>query len=149
VKNTQRALWATVCLIVILVAGCAALSPQSTTQETLEERVKNFMQAQIDRKWDQAYSFFDVSSREKISRESYLSQPRKLSLKKYEIKEIAVLPPGDRATVKVTYDIFMMGFEFKDAPQTQNWVKENGGWFINWSEQTAQKNPFSSQEKQK
>jgi hypothetical protein len=149
VKNTERTLWAAVCLIVILVAGCAALSPQSTKQETIEERVKNFMQAQIDRKWDQAYSFFDASSRKETSRESYLSRPRKLSFKRYEIKEITVLPPGDRATVKVTYDIFMMGFEFQGAAQTQNWVKENGGWFVIWSEPTAQKNPFSSEKKQK
>lgn len=148
-KNTQRTLWAAVCLIVILVAGCAALSPQSTKQETLEERVKNYMQAQSDRKWDQAYSFFDASSREKTSRESYVSQPRKLSFKRYEIKEITVLPPGNRATVKVTYDIFMMGFDFKGAPQTQSWVKENGGWFLNWSETSSQETPFSSKKKQK
>jgi hypothetical protein len=149
VKNTERTLWAAVCLIVILVAGCAALSPQSTKQETLEERVKNSMQAQIDRKWDQAYSFFDASSREKTSRESYVNRPRKLSFKKYEIKEITVLPPGNRATVKVTYDISMMGYEFKGAPQTQRWVKENGEWFLNWSETASQKTPFSSEKRQK
>lgn len=147
-KNTKRTLWAAVCMIVILVAGCAALSPQSAKQETLEERVKNYMQAHSDRKWEQVYSFFDASSREKTSRESYLSRSRKLAFKRYEIKEITVLPPGDRATVKVTYDISMMGLDFKGAPETQNWVKENGGWFINRPEASS-KNPFSSQQKQK
>ena len=46
-------------------------------QETLEERVKNYMQAQIDRKWDRAYSFFDSSSREKVTRESYVNRTQK------------------------------------------------------------------------
>ena len=53
--------------------------PRPAKQETLEERVKNYMQAQIDGKWDRVYSFFDSSSRQKISRESYV-QGKNLSL---------------------------------------------------------------------
>jgi hypothetical protein len=149
VKNTQRALWAAVCLIVILVAGCAALSPQSTRQETLEERVKGYMQAQIDRKWDHAYSFFNVSSREKTPRESYVNRPRSMSFRNYEIKEIAANPQGDRATVSVAIGITMMGQNFDGAAQKQIWVRENGGWFLNWSETSSRETPSSSEKKQK
>ena len=116
--------------MVILSAGCAALSPITAKQETLEERVKNYMQAQIDGKWDRAYSFFDSSSREKISRESYVHRTRKLSYKGFAIEEITMLPSGDQATVKVRIDISFMGYDFKRAPQTQNWVKEKGEWFV-------------------
>jgi hypothetical protein len=146
VKNMGRTLLAAACcLIVILLVGCAALSSLNTKQESLEERVKNYMQAQIDGKWDHAYLFFDSSSREKVSKENYVHQTRKLSYKGFAIEEITMLPSGDQATVKVKIDISFMGYDFKGAPQKQDWVKENGGWFIKGSDKTA---PFSPQQKQ-
>jgi hypothetical protein len=151
-KSNRRTLLAAVCcLIMILLAGCAALSPLNTKQETLDERVKNYMQAQIDGKWDHAYSYLDSSSREKeISRENYVRQDRKLSYKGFAIEEITMLPSGDQATVKVRIDISFMGYVFPRAPQTQNWVNENGGWFLKWSETESQKTtPFPPREKQK
>jgi hypothetical protein len=147
VRNTGRTSFATACcLIVVLLAGCAALSSLNTKQETLEERVNNFMQAQIDGKWDQAYSFFHSSYREKVSKEKYVNQTRKLSYKKFTIEEISVLPPGNEATVKVRIDLSFMGLVFPRAPQKQDWAKENGGWFIKWSDKEA---PFPRRQKQK
>ena len=135
------------CLIVILSAGCAALSPPLTAkQETLDERVKNYMQAQIDGKWDRAYSFLDSSSRARVARESYVAKPRKLSYTGFGIEEITVLPAGDQATVKVRIDISFMGFDFKGAPQKQDWVKERGEWFLK-SEPQSRRTPFPPPEK--
>jgi hypothetical protein len=131
----------------ILSAGCAALSPITATKESLEERAKNYMQAQIDRKWDRAYTFFDSASREGETRESYLSRSRKLSNKGFKIEEIKVLPSGDQATVKVSIDISYMGYNFPGVSQTQNWVYERGEWFVK-SGLKSQKNPFNMQEKQ-
>ena len=148
-KSTRRKLSAaTGCLILILLAGCAALSPLTTKQETLEERVKNYMQAQIDGKWDYAYSFFDASSRKKVTREGYVHQARKVSYKGFAIEEIAVLPSGDQATVNIMIHISFMGYDFKRAPQTQNWVKEKGAWFVN-SQSQSRKTPFTKQEEKK
>jgi hypothetical protein len=134
--------------MLILSAGCAALSPLTAKQETLEERVKNYMQAQIDGKWDRAYSFFNSSSRERIARESYVNRTGKLSYKGFAIEEITMLPSGDQATVKVRIDISFMGYDFNRAPQTQNWTKERGEWFLK-SEPQSRKTPFTPQEKQK
>lgn len=146
-KITGRTLLAAACcLIVILSAGCAALSPLTTKQETLEERVNQYMQAQIDGKWDLAYSFFDASSREKITRESYVNRPKKLSYTEFAIEEITVLPSGDQAEVKVKIDLSFIGYNFKGAPQTQNWVKEKGAWFVN-SQSQSRKTPFATHEK--
>ena len=148
-KSKGRTLLAALCcLMLILSAGCAALSPLTAKQETLEERVKNYMQAQIEGKWDRVYSFFDSSSRETVSRESYVNRTRKLSSKGSAIEEITMLPSGDQATVKVRIDISFMGFDFKGAPQTQNWVKERGEWFVKFEPQ-SRKTPFDTQEKQK
>jgi hypothetical protein len=148
VKSNRRTLLVAVCcLMLILSAGCAALTPITAKQETLDERVKNYMQAQIDGKWDRAWSFFDSSSRAKVTRESYVNRPRNLSYKGFGIEEITVLPSGDQAAVKVRIDISFMGYDFKDAPQKQEWVKEKGEWFVK-SEPQSQKNPFASQGKQ-
>ena len=49
-----------------LVGRVRRFVSRTAKQEPLEERVKNYMQAQIDGKWDRAYSFFDSSSREKV-----------------------------------------------------------------------------------
>lgn len=130
-KNNKRTLWAAVLgMIVILSVGCAALSPLTPKQETLEERVKNYMQAQIDGKWDIAYSFFEASYRARVSREAYINRPKKMAYKGFAVDEITVLPPGDQATVKVSTDFSFMGYEFKRAPQMQNWIKEKGAWFL-------------------
>ncbi len=145
-KQSVRKLLAAVCCLIVILSGCAALSPAMAKQETLEERVKNYMQAQIDGKWDRVYSFFDSSSREKISRESYVSRARNLSYRGFGIDEITMLPSGDQATVKVRIDIFFGGYNFKGAPQTQNWVKERGEWFVK-SEPQSRKTPFNQQKK--
>ncbi len=135
-------------LALILSVGCAALSPLTAKQETLDERVKNYMQAQVDKKWDRAYSFLDSSFRARVTRESYVATPRKLSYTGFGIEEITVLPAGDQATVKVKIDILVMGFEFKRGAQTQSWIKEKGEWFVK-AEPQSRRTPFAPQGKQK
>jgi hypothetical protein len=132
--------------MLILSAGCAGLFSITVPQESLEERIKNYMQAQIDQEWDHAYEFFDSSSRRKIARESYVYRTRTLGYTGFRMEEINMLPSEDQATVKVRIDVMAMSFNFRGVSQTQNWVKEKGGWFVK-SEQ--QKNPFVTQEKQK
>ena len=139
-NNGRMLLAAACCLMLIFSAGCAALSPAK--EEPLEERVKDYMQAQIDRKWGRAYEFLDSSSREKVDRESYISQPRRLPYRKFTIGEITVTPSGDQATVKILADIPYKGFTFKGASQIQHWVKEKGAWFIK-SAPSSKKNPFT------
>lgn len=99
-------------LFILLTAGCAALF-QTSKQQTLEDRVKGYMQAQVDGKWDDAYSFLDAASRDKISQESYVHQTRKASYKGYEIDKITELSSGDQAKVKVRLDISFMGYDLK------------------------------------
>ena len=144
--NGRTLLAAACCLMLILSAGCAGLSSITGKQESLEERVKNYIQAQIDQKWDRAYEFFDSSSRERMTRENYLNRTRKLPYKGFTIEEIKILPPGDQATVKIRIDISYMAYDFKGVSHTQNWVKERGGWFVK-VEQTGI-TPFTTQQKQ-
>ena len=129
-------------LALIMSIGCATL-PEKEHHQSLEERAKNYMQAQIDGKWDRAYSFLDSSYRKTVSRESFINRPQKLSYKGFSIEEITILPSGDQATVKVRIDISFMGHDFNRAPQTQHWIKESGVWFLKIEQQTT---PFTKQE---
>jgi hypothetical protein len=106
------------------------------------------MQAQIDGKWELVYSFYDASSRETVARETYIRQPRKLSYKGYTIEEIAMLPSGNQATVTVRIHVSFRGYDFTRAPQTQEWVKEKGAWFIKFPAQ-SRNNPLPMPNKRK
>ena len=119
-------------MFLILLTGCAALSPAmiKARKQTLDERVNGYMQAQVDKDWNAAYSYFDTATRKKILREQYVYKSRKLSYTGFTIEETNVLPSGDEATVKVRITLFFMGYEFPRAPQTQQWVKEKGAWFV-------------------
>lgn len=130
-------------LALIMSIGCATL-PEKEHHQSLEERVKNYMQAQVDGKWDRVYSFLDSSYRKTVSRESFINRPQKLSYKGFSIEEITILPSGDQATVKVRIDISFMGYDFNRAPRTQHWIKESGVWFI--TVESAQ-NPFVPSQK--
>jgi len=144
-KNKKKTLSAASgCLLLILLTGCAAIWPLGSKQVPLEDRINNFMQAQVDRNWSQAYSFFDSDSRENIIQEEFMSQSRKISFTGFRIEEIDMLPSADRATVKVRIDLLFMGFEFKGdkgGPQTQQWVKEKGAWFV---KAPAHQNPIAT-----
>ena len=145
-RNGRMLLVAACCLILISAAGCAGLSSIAVKQESLEERVRNYLQAQIDRKWDRAYEFLDSSSRKTTVRESYVYRTRQLSYTGFAIEEIHMLPSGDQATVKVRIDVMAMTFNFKGVSQTQNWVKESGEWFV---KSEPPQNPFITKDKQK
>jgi hypothetical protein len=145
VKNRIKAFHvAAVCLLAMTLAGCAALTP--VKQQTLEERVTGYMQAQVDKQWDRVYAYFDSSSQSAMTKDRYLSQPRKLSYTGFSIEEIAVSPAGDQATVAVRIDLLFMGYDFKRAPKKQTWIKEKGNWFVK-PESQAQKTPFPAQQK--
>ena len=147
-KNTKITLSnATACLVsILLMAGGAAFFPQATPEASLEERVSDYMQAQVDQKWDRAYLFLNDSSRRQVSREKYIHQTRKASYTGFEIEEITVQPEGDQATVKVRIDILFMGFELKRTPHTQTWVKEKGTWFIVAQPKARPFDPLEKQE---
>ncbi len=145
-NRTVKIATATGCLILILAAaGCATFF--SLVQEPLEGRVKQYMQAQVDKKWDLAYSFLDASTREKISREDYISKNRNLSYTGFTIEEINLLSSEDQAAVKVRINLLFMGYEFPRAPQTQEWIKEKGGWFV--KPKPAPETPFGPRKKNK
>ena len=129
--NGRMLLAAAACcfLTLILSAECAALSPKNP-QQSLEDKVGDYMQAQIDEKWDRVYSFLEPSYREEVSRENFVHRTRKMFLKAFTIETIKILPSGNQATVKVRIDVSFRGTTFQKALKTQHWTKQNGEWFV-------------------
>lgn len=114
------------CLMAILLAGCAGLTPEPK-QESLDERVKNYMQAQIDKDWAKVYSFFHSSYREKMSKEQFTGMVRKLSYKSFTIEGIDMLPSGQEAQVKVRIDLSFMGMSSRGRPRNRTGRRKTGG----------------------
>jgi hypothetical protein len=131
-------------LIFILAIGCASLPQKISKEEALRNRVNALMQAKIDGKWDIVYDLYDSSYRKTLSREQFASRSRAMLFKNFSIETIEILPSGTEAKVKVRTDISMKGFDFKGAPENQNWIEENGKWFMKVKPQI---NPFAPRKK--
>jgi hypothetical protein len=41
-----------------------------------------------------------------------------------------VQPSGNEALVKMKCDLNMKGFDLKDNSETQNWINEDGQWYL-------------------
>lgn len=121
--------------------GCAFFPPQRP-EESLQKRVEGLMQAKIDGKWDVVYTFYDASFRNAVSKENFANRTRNLRFKGFKIEEIEMLPSSKEARVKVGMDISLQGFDFKDAPKNQHWIKEEGKWFL--KVQPSRDNPFKT-----
>ena len=124
VKNNGRTLLAAACwLMLILLAGCAALS--SLTAKGVPRGKGQKLQRPRSTENGTAPMPFLTILREKYDTGDTLAGPERLN-KGIQIEEIAVLPSGDQETVKVRKDISYMGFNFKAVSHTQHWVKERG-----------------------
>ena len=115
-------------LTCIFVSACAT-APVQHPETGLQDSVGQFMQAQVDGDWEKAYSYYDDSTRKRIPKEKYVTQPRKLFYKNYRIENID-LKGDDRAEVFVKIDISFQGHDFKDAPQKQEWIRKGDKWVL-------------------
>ena len=78
-------------IVLLLMAGCATLQSKEHGQ-SLEKRVSEYMQAQIDREWGNVYAFFDSSYRKAVSQENFNRIPKNIAFKAFTIEEITVSP---------------------------------------------------------
>jgi len=127
-------------LVVILAIGCASFPQQISKEESLRKRIDTLMQAKINGKWDIVYDHYDSSYRKTLPREQFANRSRSMQFKNFSIETIEILPSGKEAKVKVKSDISLQGFDFKGAPENQQWIEENGQWFLKVK---PQKNPFA------
>lgn len=118
-----------VAAFVAFVCGCATLSSSKDEENALRDRVVQMMDAKIAGNWDLVYDFYDPASRPKASVEDS-STAKGVIFKGYAIEKIEILESGKEARVETRNDISMQGFDFKDAPDVQRWVKVKGEWYF-------------------
>ena len=61
---------------------------------------------------------------------NHKNYPKTVYFTAYTIDAIDIQPSGKDALVKLKYDINMKGFDFKNNPETQKWIQENGNWYL-------------------
>lgn len=87
------------------------------------------MDAKIAGDWGLVYDFYAPTSRPKAST-GESSPARGISFKGYTIENLEILESGKEARVRISNDISMQGFDFKNAPEVQHWVKAKGKWYL-------------------
>jgi hypothetical protein len=110
------------------LTGCAALSPQRDEPMALKNRVAALHQAKVEGDWSSVYDFFYSGYREKRTKTQFLSKPKGMNFKNFEVGKVEIAPSGDSATVEVKEDFSYQGYEFDGYFKPQTWVKENGEW---------------------
>jgi len=126
-------------MLTFTFSGCASLQKNSP-EDALKTRVEAFMNAKIAGDWEKAYSYFESSYRERVSKENYVRRAAAVVIKKFSIESIEIDPTGKKATVMIKSDITMQGLEFKDNVSTKKWVKEGSTWYLQMTH--PDKNPL-------
>jgi hypothetical protein len=115
---------------IVLSCGCATLSSSKDEEDVLRDRVVRMMDAKIAGNWSLVYNFYAPASRPKTSTGGESIPARGIIFKDYVIKNMEILESGKEARVEISNDISMSGFDFKDAPEVQHWVKVKGKWYL-------------------
>lgn len=121
------------------ITGCATLSPMDENA-SLRERVEALHQAKVEGNWEAVYDFFYSEYRKQRTKIQFLSKPKGMNFKRFEIGKLEIAPSGDTATVEVKEDFSYQGYEFDGYFKPQTWVKEKGEWFFKLDPQSK---PFS------
>ncbi|RJP84124.1 MAG: hypothetical protein C4518_19660 [Desulfobacteraceae bacterium] len=131
-KTHSHRLLTLLCATLLMAGGssCASFHHRPADQ-AVKLRVESFMTAKINKDWKTAYAFFDSSYQESISEKQFIRKMEKMEVKAFSIESISVEPDGDRVKVKVKCDVTVGGFDFKGNFETQNWIEQDGEWFLN------------------
>jgi uncharacterized protein YceK len=139
-KNIRTAAFIVVLIFLgLVISGCATFEPTSP-QKAIRERVEKLMDAKMNNDWATVYDLLSPAYREKVSKDGFVQKSRGLMFTGYTIDSIEIKPSGDKAVVELTYSVNMRGFEFKDNPETQQWVKKGWHWYMDLEPKSAEKN---------
>lgn len=116
-------------VLAAFLAGCASLPVRNRTG-LLRLRAEQIMKAKVAGDWATVYDILEPAFRGKVPKKAFVNRTRNILFKGFKIKELQLMPSGKQATIKAAYDISMRGYDFKDAPEVQHWVFEEGQWYL-------------------
>ena len=140
----QKSSYRTVKVLLVLIMAAAimnacSLMHREPPEEALRERVDAMMNARINNDWEKVYTYLDSSYRKNESKDSFLNKKRDANTTTFTIDQIDIQPSGAEATVKLKNDLNMKGFDLKNNLETQNWIKEDGQWYLQVKTDEAEK----------
>jgi len=108
-------------VVLLGLISCQGTSVTSDPKARLHERIEGFIKAR--------------QAADQIALQSFYLDPGKAKVGniKHVSSEITAISFGDdnkSAQVKLKNSIRAMGFTFKNAPQTLNWVWQKSDWFV-------------------
>ena len=123
-------------LTLFMMVGCISCVGIETggevnRAERLKVRALGLLQARTNMDQEEMRKFFKVPGQARLGNITYSEG---------KIESIEIAEGELTAQVKVRVSMEAMGFNFKDMPQTQSWVWENGDWYMT----PAKSSPFSS-----
>lgn len=111
------------------IQACAGM-PFKSSEESLRQRVDQLMNAKAADDWDMVYDFMDSSYRNGVTKQNFLKMNREIRFSNYRFETLDIDPSGNMAVVKVKYDMSVKVFDFKDQMETQQWIREDGEWYL-------------------
>lgn len=93
-------------------------------------RVEGMMEAKINNDWGGVYDYLEPAYRNIQAKDAFVNKTRDILFTRYAIEAQEVDQNGMKAAVKINFDVSTKGFDFKNNIETQNWVKEEGDWYL-------------------
>jgi hypothetical protein len=118
------------------IQACASMSFKPP-EEALRERVDLMMNAKVADDWDVVYDLMDASYRKRVTKQNFLKMNREMVFSNYRFESLDIDSSGEKAAVKVKYDINVKVFDFKDQEEIQQWVREKGKWYLKVEKEKA------------
>jgi hypothetical protein len=113
-------------MLVIAVAGCAAMKPQSP-EEAVRERAQARWDALVKGDVKAAYAFLSPGSRAVMTSESYASSIRVGFWKSAQVNRVACENP-EKCEAQATIEYEYNGQRLK-APVREVWIRERTDWW--------------------
>ena len=119
-------------LLLVFLSACSTLfvSREGYKDEMLlRRRVEACWRAKLNKNWTVVYKFMCQNYKKHVSKDRFIASAN-LNLTGFRIQKVRLFPEEKRAKVLVSFDIEVMGFAFKGARISEDWVWEKGNWFV-------------------
>lgn len=119
-------------ILCLPLASCRGVSPVDP-ETRLRERVEGYI--------------FARQNLDLLKLQSYMVNPGEARIgniryKKSKIMALSIAEDGLKAEVKLENEMLVMGFTFRDTPQTLNWSWHKKDWYVESSNNKS--NPFTT-----
>ena len=110
--------------------ACVHLTGSDISDETiLKNRINRVWEAKLKKDWNTVYDLCCLEYKQAVSRKQFLKGAN-LEVVRFEITDLQIFPEEKRAEVTISFDITYMSFQFKDSKTKEQWVWEDGNWFL-------------------